>query len=96
MNHLSPTNAPPVVNSNNSMLTPSAVGNGSRHAAMQSLTIETSNVHQQHPSQILSQGAVSPQNAANNPQLRYKNESNALGFNQGAVIGIHHPASTKN
>jgi len=40
-------------------------------------------------------GATSPVNAANNPQLRYK-QDNMLGFNQGAIVGVHHPASTKN
>ena len=34
-------------------------------------------------------------NAANNPQLRYKNDP-LNGFSSGAIVGIHHPASTKN
>jgi hypothetical protein len=65
-------------------------GNG----GIQSLTIETGSVHQ-HPSQIIPTGAMSPANATNNPQLRYK-QDNVLGFNQGAIVGVHHPASTKN
>ena len=40
-------------------------------------------------------GATSPVNAANNPQLRYKAE-NGININSGAIVGIHHPQSTKN
>ena len=82
MNHLSPTNA------GNSIITPQA---SNMRSGMQSLTIETGNV-QSHPQQKMPTGATSPSNAGNNPQLRYKNESM---FNNGAIVGIHHPASTK-
>ena len=59
------------------------------------MTIETGTAHQ-HPTQMIPTGATSPVNAANNPQLRYK-QDNVLGaFNQGAIVGVHHPASTKN
>ena len=88
MNHLSPQNA-----TGNSMVTPT--GAAVRPGGIQSLTIETGNNHQQHPSHMVPTGATSPVNAANNPQLRYKTD-NAMGFNQGAVVGVHHPASTKN
>lgn len=62
---------------------------------VQSLTIETSVHAQQHPSSIIQTNATSPVNAANNPQLRYKNDP-LNGFSSGAIVGIHHPSSTKN
>lgn len=74
------------------MVTPTA---GNVRGGIQSLTIETGS-QKQHPSQILTTGATSPANAANNPQLRYKAENNSIGMNSGAMMGIHHPQSTKN
>ena len=58
MAHISPTNA-----GNTSMVTPTA---GNVRGGIQSLTIETGS-QKQHPSQILTTGATSPANAANNP-----------------------------
>jgi len=72
------------------MVTPT---NNNIRGGIQSLTIETGTMNQQHPVSMMPTGATSPVNAANNPQLRYKNEGM---FNQGAIVGIHHPASTKN
>ena len=66
-------------------------------SGIQSLTIETGIGPQTHPSHIVSpQGATSPINAANNPQLRYKADNTLAFSNQGAIVGIHHPQSTKN
>ena len=65
MNHIGP-------NPGTNMVTPT---NNQGRGGIQSLTIETGTM-QQHPASLMTNpGATSPQNAANNPQLRYKNES---------------------